>query len=113
MSRKNAKERAIDSALVYALAQTRRLAELESFVTSPNVADIQHVGDRTFDEGLYEAARVLFSSISNNAKLASTLVALGLYREAVDAAKKANSIRTWKEVNAVRFFFHNFLFLFS
>ncbi len=99
MARKGAKERAIDSALVYALAQTRRLAELESFVTSPNVADIQHVGDRTFDEGLYEAARVLFASINNNAKLASTLLALGLFREAVDAAKKANSIRTWKEVN--------------
>jgi len=100
MARKGAKERAIDSALVYALAQTRRLAELESFVTSPNVADIQQVGDRTFEEGLYEAARILFASINNNAKLASTLVALGLYREAVDAAKKANSIRTWKEVNA-------------
>jgi clathrin heavy chain len=100
MARKNAKERAIDSALAYALAQTHKLTELETFVTSPNVADIQQVGDRTFDEGLFEAARVLFASINNNAKLASTLVALGLYREAVDAAKKANSIRTWKEVNS-------------
>jgi len=69
-------------------------------VTSPNVADIQQVGDRAFEEGLFEAARILFTAISNNAKLASTLVALGLYREAVEAAKKANSIRTWKEVNA-------------
>lgn len=102
MARKvaGAKERPIDSALAYALAQTKRLSELEAFVTSPNVADIQHVGDRTFEEGLFEAARILFASIGNNAKLASTLLALGLYREAVDAAKKANSIRTWKEVNA-------------
>lgn len=101
MARKhNAKERAVDSALGYALAQTRRLAELESFVSSPNVADIQHVGDRCFEEGLYEASRILYASVGNNAKLASTLLALGLYREAVDAAKKANSIRTWKEVNA-------------
>jgi clathrin heavy chain len=80
--------------------QTKRLAELEAFVTSPNVADIQHIGDRCFEEGLFEAARILYASISNNAKLASTLVALSLYREAVDAAKKANSVRTWKEVNA-------------
>ena len=36
-----AKDRSLDSALVYALAQTRRLSELESFVTSPNVADLQ------------------------------------------------------------------------
>jgi clathrin heavy chain len=88
------------SALTYALAQTGRLADLEVFVTSPNVADIQHVGERTFEEGLFEAARVLFTAASNFPKLASTLVALGLYREAVDAAKKANSVRTWKEVNA-------------
>jgi len=101
MARKaSAKERAIDSALAYALAQTGRHAELETFVTSPNVADIQQVGDRTYDEGLFDAARILYASIGNNAKLASTLVALGLYREAVDAAKKANSIRTWKEVNS-------------
>ena len=100
MARKAVKERAVDSALAYALARTARHAELEAFVTSPNVADIQQVGDRVFDEGAFDAARILFASINNNAKLASTLVALRLYREAVDAAKKANSIRTWKEVNA-------------
>jgi tetratricopeptide (TPR) repeat protein len=46
MARKTLKERAVDSALAYALAQTGRLGELESFVTSPNVADLQHIGDR-------------------------------------------------------------------
>jgi clathrin heavy chain len=100
MARKTLKERAIDSALVYALAQTHKLGELEAFVTSPNVADIQHVGDRAFEETLYEAARVIYTSALNFPRLASTLVALGLYREACDAAKKANSVRTWKEVNA-------------
>ena len=100
MARKTLKERAIDSALVYALAQTHKLGELEAFVTSPNVADIQHVGDRAFEEGLYEAARVIYTAALNFPRLASTLVALGLYREACDAAKKANSVRTWKEVNA-------------
>jgi len=100
MARKTLKERAIDSALIYALAQTSKMGELEAFVTSPNVADIQLVGDRTFEEGLFEAARIIYTAALNFPRLASTLVALGLYREAVDAAKKANSVRTWKEVNA-------------
>merc|ERR1711871_677020 len=100
MARETLKERHIDSELVYALAQTDSLADLETFVTSPNVAEIQSVGDQCFDEELYKAARLLFSSISNNAKLASTLIKLEEYREAVEAAKRANSVRTWKEVNA-------------
>ena len=52
-----------------------------------------------FSEGLYEAAKILFSSINNNAKLALCYVHLSLYREAIDAATKANSVPTWKEVN--------------
>ena len=47
----------------------------------------------------YEAARLLFININNNAKLALCLIALAQYREAVDAAQKANSVSTWKEVN--------------
>lgn len=50
MARKTLKEKAIDSALVYALAQTHRMTELEQFVSSPNVADIQGMGDRAFEE---------------------------------------------------------------
>ena len=100
MARKSVKERVVDSALVYALAQTRRLGDLEAFITSPNVADIQAAGDRCFEEGLFEAARILYTAATNYPKLASTLVALGLFREAVDAGKKANSVRTWKEVSA-------------
>ncbi len=92
MARETLKERYIDTELVYSLAQTN-LGELETFITSPNVAEIQSVGDRCFDEGLFEAARLLFSNIGNNAKLASTLVHLSLFREAVEAAKKANSVR--------------------
>jgi len=100
MARKSVKERVVDSALVYALAQTAKLGDLEAFITSPNLAEIQTVGDRCCDEGLYDAARILYTAANNYPKLASTLVALGLYREAVDAGKKANSIRTWKEISA-------------
>jgi len=97
----------IDTELVYAMAKyaqqkptSNALADLEDFISAPNTAQIQAVGDRCFDEGLYEAARILFASISNYARLASALVKLGRNREAVAAANKANSIRTWKEVMA-------------
>ncbi|KAE9454483.1 hypothetical protein C3L33_13615, partial [Rhododendron williamsianum] len=50
------------------------------------------------DEGLYEYAKIIFAFISNWAKLASTLVKLKQFQGAVDAARKANSSKTWKEV---------------
>lgn len=108
MARKKLKERFIDTEMVYALAQTKRLGDLEVFITSPNVADIQAVGDRCFDESLFEAAKVLYTSAGNNAKLAVCLIRLKMYREAVDAARKANSMRTWKEVNAACVEAHEF-----
>lgn len=48
---------------------------------------------------MYEAAKLLYNNVSNFARLASTLVHLGEYQAAVDSARKANSTRTWKEVN--------------
>ena len=58
------------------------------------------VGDRCYEEGMYEAAKLLYNNVSNFARLASTLVHLGEYQAAVDSARKANSTRTWKEVAA-------------
>lgn len=43
---------------------------------APPQANLQSVGDRCFDEGMYEAARVLFAFIPNWGRLASTLVRL-------------------------------------
>ena len=40
------------------------------------MANLQAVGDRCFEEGLYEAARVIFTRIPNYGRLASTLVKL-------------------------------------
>lgn len=57
------------------------------------------VGDRCYEEGMYEAAKLLYNNVSNFARLASTLVHLGEYQAAVDSARKANSTRTWKEVS--------------
>lgn len=93
------KEGTIDTELVYAYAKTNRLADLEEFISAPNVAQVQYIADRCFNEELYEAAKILFTSISNYARLAVALVRLQSFYAAVDAAQKANSIKTWKEVN--------------
>ena len=99
MARKKVKESVVDSELIFAYARTKRLGDLQEFVASPNVAVIQDIGDRCFDEGMFEAAEILFKSISNNAKLAATYVHLNQFREAVECARKAGAVKTWKEVN--------------
>ena len=99
MARKDIKESVLDTQLIYALARVNKLAELEELVSVPNVGKIDLIGERCFGEGMFEAARLLFININNNAKLALCYVALERFREAVDAAQKAHSIPTWKEVN--------------
>jgi len=99
MARTKAKDQAIDTELVYAYAKTERLAEMEEFVSGTNTANVVSVGDRLYDERAYKAAKILYTSISNNAKLASCHVHLGEYTQAVEAARKANNPKTWKEVN--------------
>ena len=98
MARKTMQENLVDTELIYAYAKTNNLTELEKFLTGPNVSNIQNIGDRCFNEGLYQAAKLLFISINNNSKLALCHIHLGEYREAVEAAKKANNVSTWKAV---------------
>ena len=98
MVRRNVKEPKVDSELIYAYAKIDRLGEIEEFILQPNVANLPNVGDRLYDEALYEAAKIIFTHISNWPRLASTLVKLHQFQGAVDAARKANSSRTWKEV---------------
>lgn len=66
--------------------------------TTCKFVSFSQVGDRCYEEGMYEAAKLLYNNVSNFARLASTLVHLGEYQAAVDSARKANSTRTWKEV---------------
>ena len=86
---------------MYAYAKTEDMGALEEFMSGQHQANLQSVGDRVFDEGLYEAARAIFAHIPNWGRLASTLVRLHQFQQAVDAARKANSPRTWKEVRAL------------
>jgi clathrin heavy chain len=103
MARKKIKDSKIDTELIYSFAnlstsETNAIADLEEFISGPNIAEIQSVADRCFNEKLYEPARILYASISNYACLASALVKLDKNREAVNAATKANTPKTWKEV---------------
>merc|ERR1719163_160694 len=100
MCRKKVKEAHIDTSLIYAYAKSTQFAQLEEFISAPNVGRIQDVAERCYSESMFEAAKILFSSISNFARLATCLMHLGEHQAAVDAARKANSTRTWKEVNA-------------
>jgi clathrin heavy chain len=54
---------------------------------------LQDVGDRCFEEGLYEAARIIYAKIPNYSRLATTLIRLKQYVAAVEAARKDNNIR--------------------
>lgn len=82
MARKKARESFIESELIYAYAKTNRLADLEEFIAGPNHADIQRIGDRCFDDQMYEPAKLLYNNVSNFARLAITLVHLkGLRRD--------------------------------
>merc|ERR1711935_89276 len=97
-ARKTLQENVIDTELIYAYAKTNNLTDLEQFVTGPNVANIQNIGDRCFSEGLYHAAKILFVGIHGNSKLALCHIHLEEYREAVAAAQKSNNVSSWKQV---------------
>lgn len=91
MSRKTAREPKIDTELAYAYAKTDRLHDMEEFLSMTNVADVLEVGEKCFQDELYQASKLLFSSISNWARLATTLIYLGENQSAVDAARKAGN----------------------
>ncbi|KAK0118946.1 hypothetical protein ONS96_012020 [Cadophora gregata f. sp. sojae] len=100
MARKTLREPPIDTALAFAYARTDQLSELEDFLRGTNVADVEESGDKAYAEGYHQAAKIFFTSISNWAKLATTLVHLEDYQAAVECARKANNIKVWKQVNA-------------
>lgn len=99
MARKTLREVPIDTALAFCFARTNQLSELDDFLRATNVADVEASGDKAYEEGYHEAAKIFYTSISNWAKLATTLVHLEDYQAAVECARKANSVKTWKQVN--------------
>jgi len=97
-ARKKIKEPLVDNELVYCFAKIHKLADMEEFISQPNNAKLNDCAEQCFSEELYEAAKILFNHTNNNSRLAVTYVKLKAYSEAVDAARKANSIPTWKQV---------------
>ncbi|KAF8199169.1 hypothetical protein BJ912DRAFT_951141 [Pholiota molesta] len=91
MARKTLREPKIDTELAYAYAKTDRLHDMEDFLGMTNVADILEVGEKCFEDELYQAAKMLFTSISNWARLATTLIYLGENQSAVESARKAGN----------------------
>lgn len=71
---------------------------MENFVREPNQADLQKVGDKCFDFKMYEAAKIIFSKLQNNQKLAQVFVMNKEYVQAYDAAKRADVPKVWKAV---------------
>lgn len=53
MARKKARESYVETELIFALAKTNRLAELEEFINGPNNAHIQQVCVFYFDRSYY------------------------------------------------------------
>lgn len=99
MARRTQREPAVDTALAFCYARLDQLPELEDFLRSPNVADVEASGDKAYEEGFHQAAKIFFTSISNWAKLATTLVHLEDYQAAVECARRANSVKVWKQVH--------------
>ncbi|ANB13506.1 clathrin heavy chain [Sugiyamaella lignohabitans] len=99
MARQTLREPLVDGQLLISYANAERLDDLKNLLSSPNVAELESVGDRLYNQKQYEAAKIVFTSISNWAKLASTLVFLNDYQSAVDCARKASNIKVWKQVN--------------
>ncbi|KAI1382048.1 clathrin heavy chain [Hypoxylon crocopeplum] len=100
MARKSLREPPIDTALAFCYARLDQLGELEDFLHGTNVANIEESGDKAAEEGLHQAAKIFYTSISNWSKLATTLVHLEDYQAAVECARKANNIRVWNQVHA-------------
>ncbi|KAJ7702492.1 armadillo-type protein [Mycena olivaceomarginata] len=63
-----------------------------------NVADILEVGEKCFNDELYQAVKLLFASIPNWDRLATTLIYLGENQAAVDSARKAGNTHLHREI---------------
>eukprot|EP00808_Paulinella_micropora_P023441 g48897.t1 len=98
MARGKVRDPSLDSDLIYCYAKTKKLSELEEFIGGVHAAKLPDVGESLFEEKEYEAARIIFSSISKFDRLAMCLVKLEQFNEAVEAARKANTMPTWKFV---------------
>ena len=100
MARETLREPIIDGALINCYSSLDRLSDIEKFVSGPNVADLEAIGDKLFEAKNYKGAKILYSNVSKYSKLATTLVYLEDYQAAVECARKASNTSVWKQVNS-------------
>ncbi|OBZ65959.1 Clathrin heavy chain 1 [Grifola frondosa] len=81
----------IDTELAYAYAKWIVLHDMEDFLSMTNVADVLEVVEKCFEDQLYHAAKLSFTSISNWAHLATALIYLGENQGAVESARKGGN----------------------
>jgi clathrin heavy chain len=99
MAREKVREPAIDNEMIVCFAKTDQMSALEDFIMRPNcIAKIEDAGDRCYELKAFQAARILYSNCNNQNKLALAWIQLGKFAEAVEAARKANALPTWKAV---------------
>ncbi|KAL6946298.1 Clathrin heavy chain [Hanseniaspora osmophila] len=99
MARKSLKETKIDGTMILCYSELNKLNEVETFLQNSNVADLEEVGDKLYEKKNYKAAKLCYQSVSNYSKLATTLVRLDDFQQAVDTARKASNIKVWKQVS--------------
>ncbi|KAL7720985.1 Clathrin heavy chain [Entamoeba marina] len=98
MCKSETKDSIVETELLYCYAKLKKIDDIESFLKNANCANLTSVADRCYNEELFAAAKILYANLNNYIKLASCLLKLKDFSGAVEAAKKANSTRTWKEV---------------
>jgi len=72
MARQTLKQKVVDEELIYSFAKCgdKHIGDIESFISDPNQADLLKVGERCFENKLFQAAKILFTRVGNNQKLA-------------------------------------------
>jgi len=99
MAREKVREAALDNELIVCFAKTDNLSALEDFIVKPScMAKIEEAGDRCYELQAFQAARILYQNCNNQNKLALAWIQLKKFQEAVEAARKANTLPTWKAV---------------
>ena len=75
----------IDTAMLMVYARTNMVSELEEFLSSPNIANVEEVGDRCAEMGIScEAVQMLLSSISKQ-------------KERIDEMKRKEELRSMRK----------------
>lgn len=100
MARQSLKEQIIDSELIFCYAKCgdKYLGEMENFIQDPNQADLMKTADKCIEHKLFNAAKILYQKSGNNQKLAVVYVMLKQYGLALEAARKADIPKVWKQV---------------